>query len=585
MSKKNPIKDQLAHAEDVQDEQIAPRAENDSDERPEWKLGEEDEFGEDPDLLTAEQVDKLSQCADLDQNDRDNGRRLIMWYGLDLAYVPGMGWLIFQGSHWERDEGELNVRLRAQDLVDWIKKEVMFIQPTPGVKNLIALADRVALKKPEDRTGEDKEILNKAQKARDQLGKKRSARRTFAISSGNSSKTDAMIKQAASRKKVSPELLDADKKLFNVRNGTLVFSRGEDPESDPDDPRPMGFCELMPHERGHMITKTADVAFDPDAQCPNWLAFLEEMQPDEQTRLFLQVSHGFALLIGGNDAQKLFYHYGGGANGKSVFIETIGRLAGPFRAVVDPATITGDAQRDGSKANSEVARLVSTRLATIEELPRDVPLKENLIKALTGGTRMVARFLQKEFFEFDPEFVAVMSGNDMPTVSGTDYGIWRRLLIIHWSVTIAPERQRPFGDMLALFDQERAGILNWLIEGVKLYLASGLTPYIPASVTAFTDDYREERDPVGTFAASCLVRAENSRVNAGDMYENFKKWCEAGGIKPYQQTAFGRRMNALGFNKKRGSHVEYLDVQLGDVPDKFDPRGQDPRPEPPPHRG
>jgi putative DNA primase/helicase len=177
-----------------------------------------------------------------------------------------------------------------------------------------------------------------------------------------------------------------------------------------------------------------------------------------------------------------------------------------------------------------------------------------------------------------------MSGNDMPTVSGTDYGIWRRLLIIHWAVTIPPEQQRPFGEMLAMFDEERSGILNWLIEGVKRYMAHGLTPYIPVSVTQFTDDYREERDPVGTFAAACVIASPGSKVNAGDMYAAYERWCGANGIKPYQQTAFGRRMNSLGFKKKRGSHVDYLDVALGDVPDKFDPRTPgDPRPEPPPH--
>lgn len=587
MSGKNIIKGQLEQAEPVEDDGFGLYGNAANDQPPDDEDSPSD-FGDDGSnerghelgMLTPEEMDNLRICAELDQNDRDNGRRLIIWYGLDLAYVPGMGWLLFRGSHWERDEADLAVRLKAQDLVDWIKREVWFIEPTHGVRRLIALADKIALKSAIDRTGEEVDVLNKSLEARKALSKKRSARRTFGVSSGNAGKTDSMLKQAASRKATNPELLDKDKKLFNVQNGTLKFSRVEDEESDPDDPRYIGQCELVEHDRGHMITKTADVTFDPNAECPRWLEFLEQMQPDADIRTFLQVSHGFALLVGGNDAQKLFYHYGGGANGKSVFIETIGRMAGPYRAVVDPATITGDSQRDGSKANSDVARLVSTRLATIEELPRDVPLKENLIKALTGGTRMVARFLQKEIFEFDPEFVAVMSGNDMPTVSGTDYGIWRRLLIIHWAVTIPPEKQRPFGEMLAMFDDERSGILNWLIEGVKLYLANGLTPYIPLAVTDFTDDYREERDPVGTFAAACLAAKPGNKINAGDMHAQYEKWCHANGIKPYQQTAFGRRMNSLGFKKKRGSHVFYLDVIFANLTDKFDPR-DDERPEPP----
>jgi putative DNA primase/helicase len=360
-------------------------------------------------------------------------------------------------------------------------------------------------------------------------------------------------------------VLDANLMQFNVKNGTLKFVRVENPDSDPDSPTYSWACELGPHERGDMITKCADVAYDPDAKCPEFDKFLATTQPIDAMRLFLQVGHGYALLIGGNDEQKLFFHYGTGGNGKSAFLEAIGRLAGPYRAVVSPDTITGDGQRDGSKANSDIARLVSTRFVTVDELARGVPLKEALIKALTGGSRQVARFLQKEIFEFDPIFTAVMSGNDMPTVSGTDYGIWRRLLIIHWAVTIAEGERIPFGELMKVFDAERPGILNWLIAGALRYLNEGLTKFIPVAVTAFTDDYREERDPVGTFVEACVLRGpdfEHLKVGASEMYKAYTAWCEANAIKPYQQTAFGLRLNALGIKKKRGHKVSYIGVWL-----------------------
>jgi putative DNA primase/helicase len=213
-------------------------------------------------------------------------------------------------------------------------------------------------------------------------------------------------------------------------------------------------------------------------------------------RLFLQVMHAYALLIGGNDEQKLVFHYGTGANGKSAFMEAIGRMAGTYRAVVSPDTITGDVQRDGSKANSDIARLHSTRLATIEELPRGVPLKEGLIKALTGGTRMVARFLQKEIFEFDPIFTAVLSGNDMPTVSApttASGGAADR------PMGRDDRRGRPHPVRRADEDvRRRARRHPQLADRGRAALPQrGPAPFIPAAVTEFTDEYREERDNVG----------------------------------------------------------------------------------------
>jgi putative DNA primase/helicase len=530
-----------------------------------------DEDGAPPAGITPEEMDKARECAPLDQNDRDNARRWIIWFGERALYVSGMGWFTYDGRQWLRDEGDLHVRLLAQDLVDKIKLECAVIVPGPKVKVMIEMAEKVILEKPRDKwTAEDEKLVERAASAQLNLAERRAARKRFAVSTGNAGRTNALLQQAASYKAVPIERLDADRMSFNVLNGTLHFGRELDPERPEGSLRRLGKVDLRPHHRDDYITKCADVTFEREAGCPRFEEFLARVHPDAKMRLFLQVSHGYALLLGGNDEQRLIFHYGTGANGKSAFLEALGRMAATYRAVVAPESITGDGQREGNKANSDIARLFSARLVTIEELPRGVPLKESLIKALTGGTKMLARFLQKEFFEFEPVFTAVLSGNDMPTVSGTDYGIWRRLLIVHWGVTIPEGERTAPGELAAQFDAERAGILNWLIDGALLYLANGLTPYIPKGVTDFTDEYREERDPVGSFASSCLVSAEGYRLNASDLWKAYNDWCEANGIKAWNQTSFGNRLKALGYAKERGRLVQYVNVKLGDVPTRFD---------------
>jgi putative DNA primase/helicase len=208
-----------------------------------------------------------------------------------------------------------------------------------------------------------------------------------------------------------------------------------------------------------MLTKIAEVDYKPEAECPQFHLFLDRMQPDKRMQTFLQVFHAYAMLIGGNGSQKIAYHYGQGANGKSAFLETLGGLAGSYRTTVSPETITGDGQqRQGQQASPDIARLFNTRLVIVEELPKGVPLKENLVKAMSGGSPLTARFLQKEFFEFVPIFVAVLSGNTKPAISGSDKGIWRRVFIIHWAQTIAeddPSRVE-MPELLKRFEGERA---------------------------------------------------------------------------------------------------------------------------------
>lgn len=519
-----------------------------------------------PDGLDPALVETLRDCAALDPNDRDNGRRLVLHYGANLAYVQGMGWLVWQGKFWQRDDGELSARLMAQNLVDLIKLEKEFIDYTPAQERLLEAAKPKRKISPDERSQADKELITNADQAIKQRATKRAARVKHAISSGNAGKTAAMLQQAASHRSLDAEKLDSDRMRFNVRNGTIVFWR----EPDPDAPAEgagsdsmIGRYEFVPHQRTDMITKMADVDYDPNATCPFFeTEFLAKLQPDRRMQIFLQIFHAYALLIGGNDEQKVVYHYGTGANGKSAFIEVLGRMAGTYRTVVAPETITGESQRAGQQASPDIARLHNARLATIEELPKNAPLKEELIKALSGGTKMTARFLQKEIFEFEPIFTPVLSGNFKPSISGSDYGIWRRVLIVLWGVTI-PEGERMIPSRLAeKLDAERSGILNWLLDGLVAYLGGGLSGFIPSEVTDFTKEYRNDRDNVGVFASECISRADGQSMQAGPLFKLYEEWCGLNGVTAAKQRSFGDRLGELGYKKTTGRTYIYQDITV-----------------------
>ncbi len=515
-----------------------------------------------PEDLDPLRLAALQDCAGLDPNDRDNGRRLVIHYGANLAYVQGMGWLVWQGKYWQRDDGELAARLMAQNLVDLIKLEKEFIDYTPAQERLLEAAKPKRKIPPEERSQADKELILNADQAIKQRATKRAQRVKFAITSGNAGKTAAMLQQAASHRSLEAEKLDSDRMRFNVRNGTLVFWREPDPDAPAESNGMIGRFKFVPHERTDMITKMADVDYDGDAKCPFFEEFLTKLQPDRRMQIFLQVFHAYALLIGGNDEQKVVYHYGTGANGKSAFIEVLGRLAGTYRTVVAPETITGENQRAGQQASPDIARLHNARLATIEELPKNAPLKEELIKALSGGTKMTARFLQKEIFEFEPIFTPVLSGNFKPSISGSDYGIWRRVLIVLWGVTI-PEGERMIPSRLAeKLDAERSGILNWLLDGLVTYLGAGLSGFIPEEVTDFTKEYRNDRDNVGVFADQCITRVEGETMQAGPLYKLYVEWCELNGVTAAKQRSFGDRLGELNFKKTTGRTYVYQDIAV-----------------------
>ncbi|HEV7293083.1 MAG TPA: phage/plasmid primase, P4 family [Devosia sp.] len=584
MDKKRPIKADFKVIDGGKDEAKpkaeAPPAQDPDDPGPDDDdIPQVDDDGEGgpPDGISENERIIIRWCAAMDQNDRDNGRRLVAWFGDHLVYVTGLGWLVWRGTHWLRDEADLYVRLLAQEIVDKIKLEAFEIEATDPQKRILDLAKDAMAKDDDKITAADRNVMAKAIDVRKQLSKKRSSRRSWAVTSGNAGKTTAMLQQAQSLKSLAIEKLDADHMLFNLANGTLRFWRELDPDQPEGGERKIGRFEFRPHDRNDLITKMAEVEYHADADRTFFEdVFLTKVQPEERWRTFLQVATAVALLFGGNDEQRLFYHYGTGANGKSAFFELIGRLAGDYRQIASPETITGDGQRTGQQANPDIARLHNARLVTIEELPKNTPLKEELIKALTGGTKILARFLNKDFFEFMPQFTPMLSGNNKPAISGSDEGIWRRFLFVLWGVRI-PEGERMAPTLLAAkLDAERSGVLNWLIEGALLYLTNGLDYYTPPEAKAFAQDYREERDNVGVFAEACIEHVEKEKVKAGQVYEAYEAWCKANGMRAATQRSFGDRLNDLGFKKQRGAFYYYLDVRLRDVPGRATGIGEPP---------
>jgi putative DNA primase/helicase len=523
-----------------------------------------------PEPPEGEQADRatLARCAGLEQNDTDNGARLLAHFGPEILHVREIGWHTWGGKAWLREGGDEAVTTYAQRTAKRIHAEVALLEHLPHEATLIAAAEPLRRKATKDLEQADKSAIEAADDAIGALKGRRRSLHKHATTSGNGGRISAMIAQALPHKSAGPKDLDADHMKFNCENVTLLFSKVEDTD-DPggEHPNYRLKCEALPHDRAHLITKTAPVIYDPTATCPNWLAFMERFQPNEQVRKFLQVYHGLAL-TGLTGQQCFIYNYGSGANGKSTFMEAVAAVFGAYADLLNAESLTGQGQRRGDQATPDFAELPGVRYLRISELPRGEDLKEALVKSLTGGEEIKARHLNKGFFKFTPCFKAAMSGNDKPKIGGLDNGIWRRVRLVPWEVTIPDEERRPMNEILAEFEAERSGILNWLLDGLDLYMREGLLT--PEAVSKATADYREQMDPVGAFLADCVTREAGISVTARDLYYAFDDWCCANAIRPWQETAFGKAMEGKGYEKEMKRVRRYLDVKLdlGDIPRK-----------------
>src|SRR5205823_34233 len=188
---------------------------------------------------------------------------------------------------------------------------------------------------------------------------------------------------------------DADAWLLNVANGTLDLRTGT----------------LRPHDAADCLMALAPTPYEPSAACPQWERFITtSMQDDRELATFLQRAAGYSL-TGDTREQVLFFCHGPGQNGKTVFLETLAAVLGPDYAAAAAFTTFLAQRRDGAAPSPDVARLRGTRFVTASEAASTRPFDEPLLKELTGGDTVLARFLNENPFEFRPAFKLWLRAN------------------------------------------------------------------------------------------------------------------------------------------------------------------------------
>ena len=327
---------------------------------------------------------------------------------------------------------------------------------------------------------------------------------------------------------VGVDELDADPMLLNVANGTLDLETGK----------------LKPHDPADLITKLAPVMFDDAATCPTWDAFQKTIcAGDSDLIAFKQRAWGYTF-TGDTSEDCLFIPYGSGANGKSTEVDTMNRMLADY---ANTAQFESFAVKKNEGVRDDLADLKGARFVSASEGEHQQRLAEGQVKALTGGDEIKARHLYGRYFRFKPTFKLWLATNHKPIIRGTDHGIWRRIRLLPYTYTVPPkERDRGLREKLSA---EKSGILNWVLEGVRLWREVGLGG--SEAVATATEEYRQESDVLAEFIAARCVTGELYSVKAADIHKAYAEWCEEAGEEAISRTTFGKMLNDRGFGKQQ----------------------------------
>jgi P4 family phage/plasmid primase-like protien len=257
----------------------------------------------------------------------------------------------------------------------------------------------------------------------------------------------------------------------------------------------------------------------------------------------LQRVAGYCL-TGVTSEHALFFLYGTGANGKSVFANTLTIILGDYATV---AAMDMFMATTSERHPTDMAGLRGARIVTSIETEQGRRWAESKLKALTGGDKITARFMRQDFFEFVPQFKLLVAGNHKPAIRNVDEAMRRRLHMVPFTVTIPPaQRDKQLPDRLLA---ERDGILAWAVEGCLMWQRTGLRP--PAAVMAATDEYFESEDALGRWLDErCERRASHTEMSAA-LYADWKNWAEANGEFAGSIKRFSENLTNRGFEQWR----------------------------------
>jgi P4 family phage/plasmid primase-like protien len=470
--------------------------------------------------------------------DWGNARRMVARHGKELRHCQPWGkWLVWGQGRWKMDDTLATTRCAksvAVELFRSAKGEIAELGPT----------------------GDDGDERRQS--------RLQQAERTlhWALKSEEAKRINALLDLARSEPGIPivPAQLDRDPWLFNCKSGTLDLRTGRQRE----------------HQREDLITRLCPTAYRPDAPCPLFEQFLgavfaaEDGRPDGELIAFVQRLLGHCL-TGDVTEQKLPIFWGVGANGKSTLVNAICATLGPDYGMKANADLLMSSR--GERHPTELASLFRMRLVVASETHQGRGLNESLVKDLTGGERIRARRMREDFWEFDPTHKIVLLTNHKPRVAGMDEAIWRRLRLVPFTTIFwdpadrlaatasRPEHLRQDKQLGARLQQEREGILAWMVRGCLSWQRDGLT--MPRRVVEATAAYRQSEDVLARWIAECCITGDTSyRGRSSELHRHYTAWCQQQGEQPMRPNDFGPALQERGYEKLTSNGVWYRGIAV-----------------------
>lgn len=329
---------------------------------------------------------------------------------------------------------------------------------------------------------------------------------------------------------VSHTVFDRDRFVLNCPNGTLDLTT----------------LDLKQHDPRDLLTQMTGTPWVPGAsEGSEWERFVLEVSGGEvELAEYLRRLAGYCA-TGDTSEHALFFLYGLGANGKSVFIRTLMAALGEYARAGAPNLLL--ANKNGNDRHpTEVASLWKRRLVSVQEVEEGRAWNESLVKQLTGSDVLSTRRMNEDFWDLEATHKLLVTGNSKPVVRESSDGIWRRLKLVPFEVSFRGREDRDLQERLLA---NLPAVLDWCVRGAVEWQEIGLAE--PQCVLAATEEYRREQDDVGYWLEECCDVHPNAECSRQAATSSYATWSDAQGEKfPLTPRRLASKLRERGMTDK-----------------------------------
>lgn len=333
--------------------------------------------------------------------------------------------------------------------------------------------------------------------------------------------------------------LDSDDMLLNTPVATFDLRQGLS-----------GQC---PHNPQDYITKMTATSPSGEGQGLWQETLVTFFCGDQELIDYVQEIIGMAA-IGKVYQEHMIIAYGGGANGKSTFWNTIARVLGSYSGKLSADALTMSNRRNVSP---ELAELKGKRLVIASEMAEGMRLNTAVVKQITSTDEIQAEKKYKDPFHFVPSHTLVLYTNHLPKVGANDDGTWRRLVVIPFNAKITGRSDvKNFADYL--YNKAAPAILSWIIEGAQRAIQNNFKTTVPAVVSQSVKAYREANDWLGHFLLECCEIGDSFTEKSGELYSKYRAYCLQNMEYTRSTTDFYAALDQEGYFRKKNKNGMFV---------------------------